>query len=71
MLLETISNTQDMNYKTPIEVELGIDDKGMTTARKLYQFQNLRHRITQGGLSQTLLTMNLPQKMKIIFTLHQ
>ena len=38
MLLETISNTQDMNYKTPIEVELGIDDKGMTTARKLYQF---------------------------------
>lgn len=41
MLLETISNTQDMNYKTPIEVELGIDDKGMTTARKLYQFLEL------------------------------
>lgn len=30
-----------MNYKTPIEVELGIDDKGMTTARKLYQFLEL------------------------------
>ena len=26
MLLETISNTQDMNYKTPIEVELKRSD---------------------------------------------
>lgn len=26
------------NYMTPIEIALGIDDKGMTTARKLYDF---------------------------------
>ena len=29
------------NNKTPIEIALGVDDEGMTTARKLYEFLEL------------------------------
>lgn len=28
--------------KTPIEVDLGVDEEGMTTAKKLYVFLELR-----------------------------
>ena len=29
---------QTTSFLTPIEVELGVDENGMTTARKLYSF---------------------------------
>ena len=33
---------QTKSFLTPIEVELGVDENGMTTARKLYSFLELR-----------------------------
>lgn len=33
---------QTTSFLTPIEVELGVDENGMTTARKLYSFLELR-----------------------------
>lgn len=32
---------QNANFLTPIEVDLGVDENGMTTARKLYSFLEL------------------------------
>lgn len=37
-----IQSTQTTNFQTPIEIALGIDENGMTTARKLYSFLELR-----------------------------
>ena len=31
----------EQNYLTPIEIALGVDEQGMTTARKLYEFLEL------------------------------
>lgn len=36
--------TTNTNYQTPIEIALGIDVNGMTTARKLYEFLELAPR---------------------------
>lgn len=38
---EIMNNTAD---QTPIEVVLGIDEKGTTTARKLYSFLEMDNR---------------------------
>jgi anti-repressor protein len=38
--MNEINNVIDM--RTPIEVALDIDSEGMTTARKLYEFLELR-----------------------------
>ena len=32
---------QTTSFLTPIEVELGVDENGMTTAKKLYSFLEL------------------------------
>lgn len=32
---------KDTSHRTPIEIALGIDEKGMTTAKKLYEFLEL------------------------------
>ena len=37
----SIQSTQTTNFQTPIEIALGIDENGMTTARKLYEFLEL------------------------------
>jgi hypothetical protein len=34
----TMNELQTSNMKTPIEIALGIDENGMTTARALYDF---------------------------------
>lgn len=36
-----IQSTQTTNFQTPIEIALGIDENGMTTARSLYDFLEL------------------------------
>ena len=36
-----MSNLIEKNMQTPIEIALGVDEKGMTTARKLYDFLGL------------------------------
>lgn len=36
------NSVADQNYLTPIEMALGVDEQGMTTARKLYEFLELR-----------------------------
>lgn len=36
-----MNELQTSNMKTPIEIALGIDENGMTTARKLYEFLEL------------------------------
>ena len=41
--------------QTPIEIALGIDEEGMTTARKLYSFLGL----AQDGRKQILSTIHL------------
>lgn len=40
-LFNEVYDTSDAERKTPIEIALGVDDKGMTTARKLYKFLEL------------------------------
>lgn len=35
------NSVADQNYLTPIEMALGVDEQGMTTARKLYEFLGL------------------------------
>ncbi len=37
-LFNEVFGTSDVERKTPIEIALGVDDKGMTTAKKLYSF---------------------------------
>jgi hypothetical protein len=34
----TMNELQTSNMKTPIEIALGVDENGMTTARALYEF---------------------------------
>ena len=36
-----MNETMNVTNQTPIEIALGIDEKGMTTARKLYEFLEL------------------------------
>ena len=36
-----MNDVQEMVQKTPIEIALGVDDEGMCTARKLYEFLEL------------------------------
>ena len=36
-----MNNIQNMDMRTPIEIALDIDEQGMTTARKLYEFLEL------------------------------
>lgn len=40
MTLDNQKNISEM--QTPIEIALGVDENGMTTARKLYEFLELR-----------------------------
>lgn len=39
--MNEIIKTVDTSHLTPIEIALGIDENGMTTARKLYEFLEL------------------------------
>lgn len=39
--MENIQSTQTTNLQTPIEIALGVDNNGMTTAKKLYEFLEL------------------------------
>lgn len=39
--MENIQSTQGSAFQTPIEIALGVDENGMTTARKLYAFLGL------------------------------
>lgn len=39
--MQTIQPVQATNFQTPIEIALGIDENGMTTAKKLYDFLEL------------------------------
>lgn len=39
--MENIQSIQTTNFQTPIEIALGVDENGMTTARKLYDFLGL------------------------------
>ena len=55
---------KDTSHRTPIEIALGIDEKGMTTAKKLYEFLELN-----AGNYAILQTIPLQKKEKII-TLH-
>ena len=61
-----MNNVMNTTNQTPIEIALGIDENGMTTARKLYEFLEMTKVIIQDGISKTLLIMHLQQKMKII-----
>ena len=36
-----MNNVMNITNQTPIEIALGIDENGMTTARKLYEFLEL------------------------------
>lgn len=36
-----MNELQTSNMKTPIEIALGVDENGMTTARALYEFLEL------------------------------
>ena len=40
----TMNELQTSNMKTPIEIALGVDENGMTTAKKLYEFLELDSR---------------------------
>ena len=40
--MDNVQSIQTTNFQTPIEIALGVDDEGMTTARKLYNFLELR-----------------------------
>lgn len=40
-LFNEVFGASDVERKTPIEIALGVDDKGMTTATKLYEFLDL------------------------------
>ena len=42
MIGEIINAMADPQFQTPIEIALGVDENGMTTARKLYDFLELR-----------------------------
>lgn len=39
---DLMNQIQNTTYQTPIEIALGVDENGMTTARKLYEFLELR-----------------------------
>lgn len=39
--MDNIQSTQTTNFQTPIEIALGVDNDGMTTAKKLYEFLEL------------------------------
>lgn len=39
--MDNIQSTQTTNFQTPIEIALGVDEDGMTTASKLYAFLEL------------------------------
>ena len=39
--MDNVQSTQTTNFQTPIEIALGIDENGMTTARSLYDFLEL------------------------------
>lgn len=41
MIGEIINAMADPEFQTPIEIALGVDENGMTTARRLYEFLNL------------------------------
>ena len=41
MVGEIINAMAEPEFQTPIEIALGVDENGMTTARKLYEFLNL------------------------------
>lgn len=40
-ILKETSKNSDTSKQTPIEIALGVDENGMTTARKLYEFLEL------------------------------
>lgn len=39
--MENIQSIQTINFQTPIEIALGVDENGLTTARNLYDFLEL------------------------------
>lgn len=39
--MDNVQSIQTTNFQTPIEIALGVDENGMTTARKLYEFLEL------------------------------
>lgn len=59
--------TIDTSTQTPIEIALQIDENGMTTASNLYSFLQLEPKNFQDGVRETLKTINLLLRMKIIF----
>lgn len=61
-----MNELESAKMQTPIEIALGIDEEGMTTARKLYEFLELTVGTIQDGAKATSLKMNLLRKMLII-----
>ena len=57
----------EITMQTPIEIALGIDENGMTTAKKLFDFLGMAKITILVGLETILLTMNLQKKILIIF----
>lgn len=41
LMYNELQKTDTQTYLTPIEMALGVDEQGMTTARKLYEFLEL------------------------------
>ncbi len=41
MVGEIINAMADPEFQTPIEIALGVDENGMTTAKRLYEFLEL------------------------------
>ena len=62
-----LPTTIDTSIQTPIEIALQIDENGMTTASNLYSFLQLEPKNFQDGVRETLKTINLLLRMKIIF----
>lgn len=59
-----MNDLETTKMQTPIEIALGVDENGMTTARALYEFWNLRKASFQGGRKPTLSRMNFMKKTK-------
>ena len=51
--MNNLSNqkTVDTSHLTPIEIALGIDENGMTTAKRLYEFLELNSGNLQDGVN--------------------
>ncbi len=63
-MLDTILNkTIDETDKTPIEIALGIDENGYTTARALYDFLDMPKQNLLDGLKRILKKTNILKKM--------